>query len=169
MSKTIKCKNLKFEENKSSIDNFRIKTAFPRISEIVKSEHLQFDVRLLDPDQYSFPYHFHRHAEELMYIISGSLTLRTEDGLQIINQGDLLFFEMGEKGAHQLFNHTKEPCIYIDIKTYSDNDICEYPDSGKVNISHYREIFEKNSEVDYFKGEKNVREIWKKLKYLKNN
>lgn len=157
-------KNLEFKQDRPAIDYFNIKTATPRLSQLVKSEHLEFDIRLLNPGQYSFPYHFHRHAEELMVIISGSLTLRTQDGLEIINQGDLIFFEMGKSGVHQLFNHTKEPSTYLDIKTFSENDICEYPDSGKVNISHYREVFEKKSEVDYFKGEENIKEIWNKLR-----
>jgi len=164
MSTIIKSKELEFLDNKSSVDNFRIQTAVPRLSQLVKSKNIEFDIRKLNPDQYSYPYHFHRHAEELMYIICGSLTLRTDKGLQVVNQGDLIFFEMGKSGAHQLYNHTNEPSTYLDLKTYLDNDICEYPDSGKVNISHGREVFEKSSEVDYFKGEENVKEIWKNLR-----
>ena len=164
MPTIFKTKDLKFKEDQSSIENFRIQTALPRLSTVVKSEHMIFDVRLLNPGQFSFPYHFHRHAEELMYIISGSLTLRSPEGFQIVSEGDIIFFEMGETGTHQLFNHTAEPCTYLDIKTKSENDICEYPDSGKISVSHYREIFERISQVDYFKGEENIKERWNKLK-----
>ena len=157
-------KELKFKENESSIDHFIIQTAFPRLSEQVQSKHLQFDIRLLNPDQFSFPYHFHRYAEELMFIISGSVTMRSPKGFQVLKQGDTVFFESGETGAHQLYNHTETPCTYLDIKTQKDHDICEYPDSGKVNISTHREIFEKNTQVDYFKGEEGIKERWNKLK-----
>jgi len=129
MPSIFKSADLKFREDKSSIDNFKIQTAFPRLSEFVKSEHLIFDVRLLNPDQFSFPYHFHRHAEELMFIISGSLTMRSKNGFQILNQGDTVFFEKGKEGVHQLYNHTNTPCTYLDIKTNKDHDICEYQKS----------------------------------------
>jgi uncharacterized cupin superfamily protein len=164
MPTIFKSEDFKFKEDLSSIENFKIQTADPRLSKIVKSEHLIFDIRLLNPDQFSFPYHFHRHAEELMLIISGSLTLRSPKGLRVLDQGDIIFFEMRESGAHQLYNHTMIPCRYLDIKTHLDNDVCEYPDSNKISVSHYREIFEKGSNVDYFKGEENIKEIWKSLK-----
>jgi len=163
MPMIIKGSDLKFKEDISSIDNFRIQTAFPRLSEFSKSEQLIFDIRLLNPDQFSFPYHFHRHAEELMFIISGSLTMRSQNGFQILNQGDTIFFEMGDAGVHQLYNHTDTPATYLDIKVNKDQDICEYPDSGKVNISVHREVFEKSTQVDYFKGEENIKERWDKL------
>ena len=164
MPAIFKSKDLEFKEDQSSIEDFKIQTAFPRLSTVVKSKHLIFDVRLLNPEQFSFPYHFHRHAEELMYVLSGSLTLRTSEGFHVLNQGDIIFFEMGETGVHQLFNHTEEPCTYLDIKTMLENDVCEYPDSGKISVSHYREIFEKTSQVDYFKGEENIKERWNKLR-----
>jgi uncharacterized cupin superfamily protein len=164
MPTIFKSDELKFKEDQPSIENFKIQTADPRLSKIVKSEHLIFDIRLLNPDQFSFPYHFHRHAEELIMIMNGSLTLRSPKGLQELNQGDIIFFEMGESGAHQLYNHTIEPCRYLDIKTHLDNDICEYPDSNKICVSQYGEIYEKSLSVDYFKGEENIKKIWKEIK-----
>ena len=44
-------------------------SASPPFSEISKSKHLRFDIQSLDPGKYSFPYHIHRAAEELFYII----------------------------------------------------------------------------------------------------
>ena len=155
--------DLKFKEDPLSVDNFKILTAHPRLSKVAESEHLIFDIRLLNPDQFSFPYHFHRHAEELMMIISGSVTLRSPKGLQVLTQGDIIFFEMGESGVHQLYNHTEKPCRYLDIKTHLDNDVCEYPDSDKISVSHYGEIYEKSTRVDYFKGEENIKKIWENL------
>ena len=97
-------------------------------------------------------------------ILSGSFTLRSVNGLQIINEGELLFFEMGESGAHQFFNHTNETCIYLDLRTTVGIDISEHIDSGKIYISPTKELFEQSSRVDYNKGEENVQEIWNKLK-----
>ena len=65
-------------------------------------------------------------------VLSGSMTLRTLVGLEIVRSGDLVFFEMGETGAHQFFNHTSEPATYLDIRSYIGFDLCEYPDSEKI-------------------------------------
>jgi uncharacterized cupin superfamily protein len=152
-----------FQESPDKIDNYRIFTDVSRIKNGINPENLNFDLRQLNPDQYSAPYHFHRYAEELFMIISGAATLRTPDGLQIVNSGDLIFFEKGETGAHQLYNHTTETCVYLDIRTYTGYDIAEYPDSNKILLSPSFEIFDKDSQVSYFKGEENIKDKWKQI------
>jgi uncharacterized cupin superfamily protein len=164
MPTIIKPDSLVYKEDRSSLEEFKLKTLTPRLGEICGSKHFMFDIRQLDPGKYSFPYHFHRNAEELMMIMSGSFTLRTKDGLSVVNAGELIFLETGETGVHQFFNHTDVPCIYLDIRSTVGIDITEYPDSGKINILPFREVFEKSSKVDYNKGEENIREIWNKLK-----
>jgi len=160
MPKIFKQTDLSFQEDSDSVDNYRIQTVMPRLYKIVDSKHLVFDYRTLPPEQYSFPFHFHRNAEELVMILSGSMTMRTAEGFKILNKGDLAFFEMGETSAHQFYNHDSIPCTYLDIKTVREMDVCEYPDSGKINISPCNEIFVKDSQVDYFYGEDNVEDKW---------
>jgi len=133
-----------------------------RLSELAGSKLVKFDVRALDPGKYSFPYHFHRAAEELFVILSGDATLRTPEGFQKVRQGDIIFFEQGPTGAHQLFNHADAPCVYVDLTTTFGIDVCEYPDSGKIGIFPGRQIFGASSTVDYFTGELDVAEKWPK-------
>ncbi len=92
------------------------------------------------------------------------MTLRSIEGFQVISKGELVFFETGETSAHQFYNHTNSPCSYLDLRTTIGLDISEYPDSGKINILPSWEVYEKNSRVEYNKGEENVREIWDKLR-----
>lgn len=160
MTKIFRQADLGFQENANSIDHFRLQTVMPRLSQIVDSQHLVFDFRMLPPEQYSFPYHFHRNAEELVLILSGSMIMRTPEGFKTLNQGDLVFFEMGKTGSHQFYNQDSTPCTYLDIKTVREMDVCEYPDSGKVNIAPFSEIFVKDSQVDYFHGEQDVKKLW---------
>ena len=152
-----------FQESPNKIDNYRVFTDVSRIKKGLNPENLNFDLRQLNPDQYSVPYHFHRYAEELFMIISGSATLRTPSGLEIVNSGDLIFFEKGKTGAHQLYNHTTETCVYLDIRTYIGYDVAEYPDSNKIFIAPSREIFDIDSQVSYFEGEKNIKDKWKQI------
>ena len=82
--------------------------------------------------------------------------------MELVSAGDLIFFEMGESGAHQLYNHTDESCTFLDIRTFIGYDVCEYPDSNKILLAPSFEIFETSAQVGYFKGEENVAENWKK-------
>jgi len=92
------------------------------------------------------------------------MTLRTPDGLDIVSNGDLVFFEMGDTGAHQFYNHTSEPCTYLDIRSFIGFDICDYPDSGKMLIAPSFEIFIKEDLATYFDGEKDVQDKWDNLR-----
>jgi len=164
MATVIKCDLVDFKADANKIDNYRLFTASPRLSSVAHSKNLFFDLRQLNSGQYSFPYHFHRNAEELITVISGSMTLRSPRGLEIVEAGDIVFFEMGESGAHQFYSHGTEPCNYLDIRTFYGIDVCEYPDSGKINILPAMDIFEKSSKVGYFKGEEHILEKWEELK-----
>ncbi len=164
MATILEGKNREFLEDPNKIDNFRLYSDVSRKKNGVISKNLNFDIRLLNPGQFSAPYHFHRFAEELFFVISGSMTLRTPNGFETVSTGDLIFFEMGESGAHQLYNHTSEPSTYLDIRTYIGYDVCEYPDSGKILLAPSFEIFKKESQTTYFEGEKDVLEKWESIR-----
>jgi uncharacterized cupin superfamily protein len=128
---------------------------------------LNFDVRRLDPGELSSLYHFHRHAEELFMITEGTATLRTPDGLHILETGDIAFFGTGADGAHQLYNHSGEPCVYLDIRTFPGADIAEYPDSGRLLVVPTMERFDKSQSTGYFEGEPSAARLRKKFKQQK--
>ncbi|MFH1294088.1 MAG: hypothetical protein ABIJ44_08160, partial [Pseudomonadota bacterium] len=101
-------------------------------------------------------------AEELFIILEGEATLRSPEGYQTISKGDIIFFEEGSSGTHQLYNHSDGQLIYIDIRTKANIDVCEYPDSGKINILPTLDIFKETSKVSYYTGEEDVRNKWPK-------
>jgi uncharacterized cupin superfamily protein len=130
------------------------------LGELANARFLHFDIMILPPDKFSYPYHSHRNAEELFYIIRGKAILRSQEGFTLIRQGDLIHFEPGLGGAHQLYNHTTQDCVYLDIRTKTNVDVCDYPDSDKVNILPDQELYQTSDQVDYFAGEENVRNKW---------
>jgi uncharacterized cupin superfamily protein len=150
---------IELKKNKSPIPDFSWKASLP-LEEISKSKYLHFDIKSLFPGKFSYPYHFHRNAEELFVILEGEATLRSPEGYQTISKGDIIFFEVGPSGTHQLYNHSDEPLIYIDIRTKANIDVCEYPDSGKINILPAMDIFEQGSKVPYYSGEEGVKNKW---------
>jgi uncharacterized cupin superfamily protein len=159
MAKIFNTSNNEFVRNEREVPEY-CWSSIPNISEKIKSKNLKFNIRILDSGQYSFPYHSHRNAEEMHIILEGEAMLRTPEGIQKVNSGDVIYFEMGPEGAHQLKNSSTEPCRYVDIWTDLGMDVCDYPDSGKVNILPDVEIYEKENQVDYFHGEKNIKDIW---------
>jgi len=152
---------IELKKNKSRIPDFSWKSSLP-LEEISKSKYLHFDIKSLFPGKFSYPYHFHRNAEELFVILEGEATLRSPEGYQTISKGDVIFFEEGSSGTHQLYNHSDEPFIYIDIRTRANIDVCEYPDSGKISILPAMDIFEERSKVSYYTGEEDVKNKWPK-------
>jgi uncharacterized cupin superfamily protein len=163
MATVLKSAKRDFQEDPNKIDNFRLFSDVSIKKKGINPKNLNFDLRLLNPGQLSAPYHSHRFAEELFMVISGSMTLRTPKGFEEVSEGDLIFFEMGESGAHQFYNHTSEPCTYLDVRTYIGYDVCDYPDSNKMLIAPSFEIFKKDLVSSYFDGEKNVLEKWESI------
>jgi uncharacterized cupin superfamily protein/uncharacterized protein YbcV (DUF1398 family) len=164
MATILKSDQREFREDPNKIDHFRLFSDLSRKKSGLKPQHLNFDLRLLNPGQFSAPYHFHRYAEELFMVLSGSMTLRTPEGLEIVSGGDIIFFEMGETGAHQFFNHGTEPSTYLDVRSFIGYDICEYPDSGKLLLAPSFEIFSAEAKSGYFDGEGHILEKWDQLK-----
>ncbi|WP_438447590.1 cupin domain-containing protein [Gorillibacterium sp. sgz5001074] len=153
-------KHLTYKLRQSPIPEFAWHTS-ERLSDTASSEHLVFDIRSLDPGKYSFPYHFHRNAEEMFVVLSGRAMLRTPEGFRELEEGDVAFFGIGPEGAHQLYNHTEEPFRYLDIRTDQGLDVVEYPDSGKINLLPEQEIYLREDRVDYYLGEDQPAEHWK--------
>ena len=163
MATIFKGSDRNFKENPGRIDRYRLVSDFSIIDKVLKTNNLNFDLRRLDPGQYSSLYHSHRHAEELFLILSGTVTLRTPQGLTEVGEGDLLFFEAGDSGAHQLYNPTDEPCIYLDVRTFLGQDVVDYPDSNRVLLVPTMERFRKEANTALFDGEENPDDIWAKL------
>jgi len=168
MATILKSNEREFKEDPNKIDNFRLFSDLSRKEHGVVPQNLNFDLRMLNPGQCSFPYHFHRFAEELIVVLSGTMTLRTPGGFEVVESGDLIFFEVGESGAHQFRNQGNEPCTYLDIRTFNGYDVCEYPDTGKILMIPSLEVYRKSTRVAYFDGEENVLEKWEQTDSQKN-
>lgn len=162
MATIIRKEERDYRPNPDRIDGFRLLTDLSRQKRGVEPRYLNFDVRRLDPQQCNAPYHFHRYAEELFLILSGRATLRTPEGLETVGEGDILFFEAGAGGAHQLHNHTDAPCTYLDMRSYIGYDVCEYPDSDKIILIPGGETFRKSEQHPYFDGETQAGRFWEK-------
>jgi len=123
------------------------------------AKQIVYDIRVIAPGKMAVPYHFHHYNEELFLILEGEATLRMDNRRKIVKAGDLLFFTTGPGGAHQLYNHTQNPVRYLDLVARNRPDVCEYPDTGKINCEGIG-IYRKEDSVLYFNGEEQPSPFW---------
>jgi uncharacterized cupin superfamily protein len=78
--------------------------------------------------------HVHHANEELLLVLSGTPTLRTPEGTQILSAGVVIAFPRGHAGAHSLVNRSDAPVRYLVVSTTSRPDVVEYPDTGATLV-----------------------------------
>jgi uncharacterized cupin superfamily protein len=112
------------------------------------------------PGEAAYPYHYHYADEELVIVLSGRPTLRAPDGERELDEGDVLRFELGREGAHQIINRTAEHVTFVAISSSGRPDVVVYPDSDKLGFGErlphgggWRGFFRSGDAVDYWEGE----------------
>jgi uncharacterized cupin superfamily protein len=123
---------------------------------------LGMSVYELLPGQTQCPYHFHHGNEELVLVLRGRPTLRTPEGEEELEPGDVVHFTTGAAGAHQIVNRTPDLARYVVADTKVSPELIEYPDSGKLATMARTEsqrggpiwtVHRLDNEVDYFDDE----------------
>lgn len=111
----------------------------------------------LPPGEKTWPYHYEQGCEEWLLVVSGKPTLRSPDGEQVLEPGDVAVFPDGPAGAHQLSNHTGESARVLLFSSKSPLAVVHYPDSGKVGIwtddDGYQALLRNEPKLDYWDGE----------------
>jgi uncharacterized cupin superfamily protein len=133
------------------------------LSQAVGAKKLGFHLEDLLPGKYSCPYHFHHAEEELFLVMDGAAMLRQNGKFREVKKGDLIFFQTGPEGAHQFYNHTDKPFRFLALSTMEDLEVCEYPDSGKINVVRVKKIFSAERTLEYLEGEEDPGRFWPKL------
>lgn len=93
----------------------------------------------LDPGARSPAYHLHHATEEMLIVVAGSATLRTRDGERPLEEGDVVHFPVGARGAHQVLNRSESVVRYLMIGAHSTLDAIEYVDEAKVVVYSHAE------------------------------
>src|SRR5579862_3703358 len=89
----------------------------------------------LMPGKKCFPYNYHYANEEAVFVLEGSGTLRMNNNMVPISQGDYIAFPVGPDYAHQIINTSENPLIFLCVSTMNHPDVVEYPDSNKVGVT----------------------------------
>lgn len=102
------------------------------------------------------PRHYHMLEEEHALILAGEVTLLLGDARHVMKAGDYICFPAGVKIGHAFLNSGDGPCRYLMIGNRNPNEVCVYPDSGKLAVDALRlpdGIFDMTARRQYWDGE----------------
>ena len=90
----------------------------------------QFGVNLsrLKPGAASSQRHWHRHEDELVYVLEGELVLVEDGGETALKPGDAAGWKAGGADGHCLINRTSRDAVYLEIGSRAPREVATYPD-----------------------------------------
>jgi uncharacterized cupin superfamily protein len=90
----------------------------------------QFGVNLarLKPGAQSSQRHWHRHEDELIYVLEGELVLAENDGETVLRPGDAAGWKAGIANGHCLINRGERDAVFLEIGSRAPREIVDYPD-----------------------------------------
>lgn len=104
------------------------------------------------PGQSACPFHTHQLEDEVFYVLSGHGVLRYGETLREIGPGDCVSCPAGSGLGHQLANPFNDDLVYLAIGLNEPNEVCTYPDSGKLMIRGLGQVGRLQA-ADYCDGE----------------
>jgi uncharacterized cupin superfamily protein len=133
-----------------------------RLGRQARAEKLGASLFEIPPGQATFPYHVHTANEELLIVVDGRPSLRTPSGWRELDPGEVVAFPVGDDGAHQIQNRSKEPARVLVVSTMIAPEVNLYPDSGKLMAATrapgasgegFQEAYPREQAIDYWEGE----------------
>jgi uncharacterized cupin superfamily protein len=97
----------------------------------------QFGVNLVElkPGAASSQRHWHSHEDEFVMVVSGELTLVTDEGETLMRAGDCAAFPAGRPNGHQLINRGWGNALFLCVGSRIAEDRALYPDIDLVHDS----------------------------------
>jgi uncharacterized cupin superfamily protein len=94
----------------------------------------QFGVNLVElkPGAASSQRHWHSHDDEFVMVVSGELTLVTDEGETLMRAGDCAAFPAGRPNGHHLVNRSWGNALFLGVGPNNPEDRATYPDIDLV-------------------------------------
>jgi uncharacterized cupin superfamily protein len=98
----------------------------------------QFGVNLLrlPPGAWSSQRHWHTGSDEFVYVLSGEVTLVTDNGAETLRAGDAAGFKAGDADGHCLQNRSNADAYVLEVGTRVPDDSAFYSDIDMVSPAH---------------------------------
>jgi uncharacterized cupin superfamily protein len=130
---------------------------------------LGINLMQIPPGRTASPFHSHQREDEAFFVLKGRGVLRYGHEIIPIRAGDCISCPAGTGVAHQIANpHDEEDLVYLAIGTHDPDEVCVYPDSGKVLVRSL-EALGRLEKADYFEGEPRPPRIFKLAKGIEGS
>jgi uncharacterized cupin superfamily protein len=145
-----------FEYDPDDPDGYRSGVA--RVGKAAGGEALVVKLFEIPPGESLCPYHY-EYEEEWLVLLDGSLRLRVPDGERQVDRGEVVCFQAGPAGAHQLTNQTDAPARILMFSSAREPSVAVYPDSDKIGVwpgnpEDHVMLRRSDGNVDYYAGER---------------
>jgi uncharacterized cupin superfamily protein len=106
----------------------------------------QFGVNLVElkPGAASSQRHWHSHEDEFVMVVSGELTLVTDEGETLMRAGDCAAFPAGRPNGHHLINRGWGNALFLCVGSRFQEDRALYPDIDLVHESKSDSYFHRD-------------------------
>jgi uncharacterized cupin superfamily protein len=98
------------------------------------------------------PFHYHQLEDEIFFVLSGRGVLRYGEDVRELRPGDCVSCPAGTQVAHQIMNPFEEDLVYLAIGPREPQEVCVYPDNGKVLVRGIKRIGSL-TDAPYYAGE----------------
>ncbi|HEY9878681.1 MAG TPA: cupin domain-containing protein [Leptolyngbyaceae cyanobacterium] len=99
-----------------------------KVGDAAGLQNFGVNVVTLAPNSASALRHWHEKQDEFIYVISGEVTLITNEGEQTLTAGAMAGFPAGKANGHHLVNKSHEPAVYLEVGDRTPGDTAHYPD-----------------------------------------
>jgi uncharacterized cupin superfamily protein len=144
-----------FEYDPEDPEGYRAGMA--RVGKAAGGEELTVKLFEIPPRESLCPYHY-EYVEEWLLVLDGGVELRTPEGEERAERGDLVRFAAGTAGAHKLTNRGEEAARVLMFSSSREPSVAVYPDSDKVGVwvpggADNVMVRREDGEVGYYEGE----------------
>ena len=99
------------------------------------AERLAANLYELDPGAFVSPLHFHHANEELLFVLSGTPSVRlAADAERTLAPGDVVSFAAGPDGLHQVVNRSGARARVLICATNDLPEVAEQPENDALAI-----------------------------------
>ncbi|MBS0379345.1 MAG: cupin domain-containing protein [Proteobacteria bacterium] len=82
----------------------------------------------IEPGKESSMRHWHTREDEFVYVVAGTLVLRTDAGEEQLEAGMCAGFPAGARDGHQLINRSASPATFLVVSNRDPEDTAHYSD-----------------------------------------
>lgn len=119
----------------------KLKTKY--LGALAGNERIYVNIDYVKPGAKSVKYHSHSLQEEFFIILRGSGSVRIQEKIVPVKQGDFFAKPAGKGVAHQFINDGDEVLEILDCGINDKNDLVEYPDEDLLLVKKKGMVFKR--------------------------